>query len=71
MLLLFSLGQHDALKAVQTSLRPSERLFAHLHRVQAKPRMLCGTTRIQVHVGKTACDRLEQNARFVTQEARV
>ena len=45
--LLFCLGQNDALKAVQASLRPSERLFA-THCL----RMLCGTPESKFMLGK-------------------
>ena len=64
--LLFCLGQNDALKAVQASLRPSERLFAFLDDIYivCKPdrvddvhtlleSALWDHARIQVHVGKT------------------
>ena len=64
--LLFCLGQNDALKAVQASLRPSERLFAFLDDIYivCKPdrvddvhtlleNALWDHARIQVHVGKT------------------
>ena len=82
--LLFCLGQNDALKAVQASLRiyivckPDRVDDVHT----LLENVLWDHARIQVHVGKTevynragvrpeACDRLERRARLATQEARV
>ena len=68
--LLFFLGQNDALKAVQASLRSRERLFAFLDIIYivCKPdpvddvhtlleNVLWDHARIQVHVGKTKVNR--------------
>ena len=66
MLLLFALGQHNALSEVQNQLRPEEMLFAFLDDIHVVCRpgrvgvvhtmlenALWGHARIQVHAGKT------------------